>query len=306
VRPRYGSRNYLLVCLIASGAYTLCAAWPPDAPHLVAIAPDIGITTPGNMVAVHGSGFSPDAIVYFGGFQVRETKFISPSTLEVVTPYLRPGHYKIQMKSGGATVRSDVTFTASPSPVDTEIDHAVALAGKGQASSAIAILTGIAKNNSDYQIRAFVSYQIGQIYVAQGDLWRWAGEGSGAFLDSDKSGMAVQTSWRYRLSDAQSAYLLDSNTKPDYDLRYADIVVEFDVTQNPEPRFHRATAQVGRLTKQAERSGVLYRLAREGFPREFPFILSSAFSPNCSLIKSTKPVSGMLARRADMCKPEFR
>jgi len=86
-----------------------------DKPELTAIAPDTGTTTPGSNVTVHGSGFVPGAIVYFCGLQARETNFISASTLEVVTPYLRPGPCRIQIKSGDLVAVSDVIFNALPS-----------------------------------------------------------------------------------------------------------------------------------------------------------------------------------------------
>jgi hypothetical protein len=184
----------LFLGLALTGTATASAAHPANAPHLTGVAPDIGITTPGSRVSVHGSGFSPDAIIYFGGLQ-------------------------------------------APSLVDSEIDHAVGLAEKGQVSAAIAVLTGIAKSNSDHQVRAFAHYQIGQIYFAQDDLWRWGSEAAGIFAPD--SGMTVQTSWRYRLSSDQSDYILNVNPNPDHDLVLADWTVKYDVTQNPEPRFYR-------------------------------------------------------------------
>jgi hypothetical protein len=249
MRQRRGVDKHLLLGLVLIGPGAVSAARPQDAPHVTAVKPDVGVTTPGNKVTVHGDGFSGDAIVYVGGFQVRETNFIGPSTLEIVTPYLRPGRYQLQLKSGGTTVRSDVTFTALPSPVDSEIDHAVEQAEKGRVSAAIAILTGIAKSNSDYQVRAFAHYQISQFYLAQGDLWRWGGEAAGIF--APESGMTVQTAWRYRLSSDQSDYFLPTGTDPEHDLKLADYTVEKDVTQNPEPRFYRSlvNARYGNLNK---------------------------------------------------------
>lgn len=251
MRHRRGLRMYLLLCLVLTGPGALPAPPRPDGPQLTAVHPKTAVTTPGSKVVLYGSGFSPGAVVYFGGLQVREARFVSSSALEVVTPYLRPGSYQLQLKSGGVTLRSEITFMASPSPIDAEIDRAIALAGQRQSPTAIGILTQIAGSNGDYQVRAFANYQIGQIYFALGDWVRWAGEGAGAFLNSDKSGMAVQTSWAYRLSDARSTYLLDVNTVPNYDLRLADIVVDFDVTQNPEPRFYRGlvNARYGNLPK---------------------------------------------------------
>lgn len=242
----------LLLALALMRLDALLAAPQADLPQLAAVEPKSGVTTPGSRLTVYGAGFSPDAVVYVGGLQVRETNFVSPSRLEVVTPYLRPGTYQIQLKSGGITVRSEVSFTALPSPIDAEIDRAVALAGKGQAAPAIDILTGIAKGNDDYQVRAFACYEVGQVYFAQGDWWRWAGDcGAVASIFDAKAGMAVQTSWRYRLSFAQSSYLLPVHNDPDYDLRLADWTVKYDVTQNPEPVFHRSlvNARYGNLQK---------------------------------------------------------
>jgi hypothetical protein len=221
--------------------------------QLTAIEPKSGVTTPGGKVTVYGTGFSPDAVVYFGGLQVRETKFISPSKLEVVTPYLRPGTYQIQLKSGGSVIRSDVTFTAVPSAIDAEIDRAVALGKQGHASAGVDILTAIAKNYSDYQVRALANYQTGQIHFAKGDFLRW--NWTTTFEDSEKSGMAVQTSWRYRLHDCLSHYLF--NPAPNsYDLNSADWMVKYDVTEHPEPRSYRGllNARHGNLEQAREDS----------------------------------------------------
>jgi tetratricopeptide (TPR) repeat protein len=242
-------RKYLLLALIPLSLGTLSAARGPDVPQLTAVEPKTGATTPGSKVKVYGTGFSPDATVYFGGLQVRETKFIGPATLEVVTPYLRPGSYQLQLKSGAATVRSEITFEVLPSLIDSEIDRGLALAEARKISAAVDILTSIAKTNSDYQVRAFAYYQIGQIYFAQGDWLRWSW--TLTFLDSDKSGPAVWTSWRYRLDSDQSDYLLNLDTQPDHDLVLADWTVKYDVTQNPEPRFYRGllNARYGDLRK---------------------------------------------------------
>lgn len=252
-------RKYLLLSLLPLSLFTLSARGP-DAPQLTAVEPKSGATTPGSRVMVYGAGFSPDAIVYFGGLQVRETKFIGPSTLEVVTPYLRPGSYQLQLKTGEISVRSQVTFIAVPTPIDSQIDRAAALAEKGHIPAAIAILTDIAKTNSDYQVRAFAHYQIGQVYFAQGDWLRWSW--ALTFLDSDKSGPAVWTSWRYRLDSDQSTYLLNLNTQSDHDLVLADWTVKYDVTQNPEPRYYRSllNARYGDLNKAKVDSDFILKL----------------------------------------------
>jgi tetratricopeptide (TPR) repeat protein len=249
MRQFNNQRKCLLLCLLLLSLAVLTAARGLDAPQITAVEPKTGATTPGSRVMVYGIGFSPDAIVYFGGLQGRETKFMGPSTLQAVTPYLRPGPYHLQLKSGAATVRSEVTFAVSPSQIDSEIDRALALSEKGQISAAIDLLTSIAKTNSDFQVRTFAYYQIGQIYFEHGDWLRWSW--APIFLDSDKSGPAVWTSWRYRLASDQSTYLLNLDTQPDHDLKLADYTVEKDVTQNPEPRFYRGllNARYGNLEK---------------------------------------------------------
>jgi tetratricopeptide (TPR) repeat protein len=251
MREKLRIRKHLLLCAVLMGFGAPSRTQHADVPQLTAVVPETGITTPGTKVAVYGTNFSPDAIVYFGGLQARRTDFTSPSTLEVVTPYLRPGPVQLQVKSGGTTVRSKVMFAALPSPADTEIDRAVTLASQGQAPVAIAMLANIAKTNSDYEVQAFAHYQTAQIYFAQGDLWRWGGEASAIYDNADKSGPAVQTSWVYRLPSDQSTYLLPIDSNPDTPLKLADWTVEKDVTQNPEPRFFRAllNARYGNLEK---------------------------------------------------------
>lgn len=253
--------KYLLTCLVLTSVEARAATPQADALQLAAIEPKSGVTTPGSRVTVYGSGFSGDAVVYIGGVQVRETNFISPSRLEVLTPYLRPGIYRIQLKSGGKTIRSEMSFAALPSPIDSEIDRAVALAESGQTATAVDILTAMSKAHTDYQVRAFVQYQIGEIYFAKGDWLRWSWVD--IFLDSDKAGPAVQTSWRYRLWLDQTGYLLNLGTKPEYDLKLADWTVIHDITQDPEPRFYRGlvNARYGNLRQGKEDSDFI--LAQE-------------------------------------------
>jgi tetratricopeptide (TPR) repeat protein len=238
-----------LVPLILTSSGILLEAQQPLPTQLTAIEPRTGVTTPGIKVTVYGTAFSQDAIVYFDGLQARETSFIGPSTLQVVTPYLRPGPHQVQLKSGESTIRSGVTFVASPSPIDSQIDSAIAMADHGESAPAVAILKNIAKENPDHQVRAFAHYQSAEIYFALGDWWHWAGEAGAIF---DHSGeMAVQTSWRYRLASDESTYLLPVENDPDTPLRLAEWTVKYDVTENPEPRFFRAllNARQGNLEK---------------------------------------------------------
>jgi tetratricopeptide (TPR) repeat protein len=112
----------------------------------------------------------------------------------------------------------------------------------------------------DYQVRAFAAYQMGEIYFAQGDWWRWAG--APIYLDSDKSGLAVDTNWRYRLSTDQSAYYLPTGAKSDEILRMLNWTVEKDVTQNPEPLFFRGlvNARFGNLSQAEADSEYILKL----------------------------------------------
>jgi len=220
-------------------------------PHSSLRSSPTGSTTPGTEAFVYGTNFPPDSVIYFDGLQARQIKFISPSTLQVVTPYLRPGPHKLQLKSGETAIQTDVDFTASASPIDAEIDRAITTISQNQPAVAIAILNGIAKNAADFQVRAFAHYEAAQVYFAQGDWWRWAGE-AGMIFDP-AGGQAVQTSWRYRLASDQSTYLLPVDNDPGGPLRLADWTVKYDVTESPEPRFFRAlvNARYGNL-KQAK------------------------------------------------------
>src|SRR5437016_2516218 len=254
------SVKYVLLYLLLMLPSTLSAGQQPSVPEFIAVEPKTGVTTPGTKVMVYGSGFSLDSVVYFGGLEARETKFLSSSMIEVVTPYLRPGAYQLQLKSGEVTVRSEVSFTATPSPIDSEIDRAVTLAGQRQAPAAIAILQNIAKTSSDYQVRAFAHYQSGQVYFALGDWWRWGGEVGGIF--ETEAGRAPQTSWQYRLAYDESVYLLPIDSDPETALRLADWTVKYDVTDNPEPRFFRAlvNARYGHLVKAKTDSDSILKL----------------------------------------------
>jgi tetratricopeptide (TPR) repeat protein len=240
----------LFLCLFLASLSNSAAA-QQFAPEVTAIEPKAAITTPGSKVTVFGTGLTLDAVVYFDGVQARETKFISPSELQVLTPFLRSGSYQLQFKSGSTSIRSEVTFVASRSQVDSDIDRAIALAAHGETSAALAALAALAKSHPDYQVRSFAHYQMAKIYFAQGDFWRSGGEAAGIYDDGDKSGMAVQTSWRYRLALNQNDYLLPTSNDPEHDLTVADWTVKYDVTENPEPRFFRGlvNARYGNLSK---------------------------------------------------------
>jgi tetratricopeptide (TPR) repeat protein len=197
---------------------------------------------------VIGAHFSPDLIPYFGGLQAREITFINASALQVVTPYLRPGNYKLDLKSGETIIHhSSVGFTALPAPVDSNIDRAEHMAREDQTNAAIEIFTNIATTYPDYDVRAFAHYRAAQLYLDRGDYWR-AGE-EGALIWDKKVSMGVQTSWRYRLLSDKLDYSISESNNHDTDLRIADGSVKMDVTENPEPRFWRAlvSARFGKM-----------------------------------------------------------
>jgi tetratricopeptide (TPR) repeat protein len=207
------------------------------------------LTTPGAKVTVIGAHFSPDSIVYFGGLQAREITFVNSSALQAVTPYLRPGTYRLDLKSGEAITRTEVSFTAVPAAVDSNIDRAEGLAAKDQNNAAIGIFTSIATTHPDYDVRAYAHYRAGRLYLAQGDYWR-AGEEAGLIWDK-KASMGVQSSWRYRLLSDETAYSISESNDHDTDFVTADWAVKWDVTENPEPRFWRAivSARFGKMAQ---------------------------------------------------------
>jgi tetratricopeptide (TPR) repeat protein len=256
----YVLRNGLLSTIALFGLFCLSFSRPPQSPRLSAILPQRAVTTPGTTVVVSGEGFSPDAVLYFDGVQARETKFVSSTNLEAVTPYLRPGPAHLQLKTGGQTVRSDVTFLTMASPPDFEIDRALALGAQGHYSDAVRILINIGKSSPDFQVRSLAYYQVAKIHFDEGDVWRAAGEAAQIF-DSN-SGMAVQTAWRYRLLSDETDYYLPVQKDLKDSLVLADYTVEKDVTDNPEPRFFRAllNARFGELTKAKSDSDAILAL----------------------------------------------
>src|SRR5438477_2941954 len=175
MRKTSTTKTFLLFCLLSVGIVTSWPARGQDRPVITSVSPENGVTTPGMSVMVFGTNLSPDSIIYFDGLEARQTKFINSTTLEVVTPYLRPGAAKLQLKSGTSTVLSPVAFMVSPSRVDHEIDRAMRLANEEKVLAAIDILTTVAKTDSDYQVRALAYYEIAQLYRSRGDLWRAAG-----------------------------------------------------------------------------------------------------------------------------------
>jgi IPT/TIG domain len=163
---------------------------------VTAVEPRSAPTSPGSRVKLYGSGFTPDTVVYFGGLQAREVKFSSPSVLEAVTRYLRPGMYKLQLRSGNDVLQSEVQFTALASAVDAELDKAASKTADGHASAATELLTALATTNPDYQVRAYAHYRAAQIAFTLGDRWRWADESGSVFENADESGGAIQSCWR--------------------------------------------------------------------------------------------------------------
>ncbi len=215
------------------------------------VLPDSAVTTPGAKVKLTGTGFLPDAVVYFDGIQARQTNFVSPAELDVETPYLRPGTHLIQIAVTNVTVRSDIGFTALASDVDSVIDRAIETARQGKTDEALSALEGVGTTDNDYQVRAAAYYQESEIALNKGDLYNWHRASMLIYLDAAKSGGAVQTYWRYRLAMAQSLHYLDEQMTLKFDLKFADQLVDFDVTQDPEPRFYRAllNARSGNLAK---------------------------------------------------------
>jgi tetratricopeptide (TPR) repeat protein len=247
MREKFGIVQYVLATLPLIVFGNPSGTQQPAPPQVTAVEPSSAVTTPGAKVMVTGAHFSPDSIVYFDGLQAREVIFINASALQAVTPYLRPGTYKLDLKSGEVIIHSDVGFTALPAPVDSNIDRAEGLARKDQSNAAIAILTSIATTHPDYDVRAYTHYRAGQLYLAQGDYWR-AGE-EGALIWDKKASMAVQSSWRYRLLSDETAYSISESNDHETDLKDADWDVKWDVTENPEPRFWRAlvNARFGKM-----------------------------------------------------------
>jgi tetratricopeptide (TPR) repeat protein len=244
--------SYLLLTAAAKSLFGPSPApQQNELPELAAAEPSKAISTPGAIILIEGNHLSPDSIVYFGGLQARDVIFINSSALRVVTPYLRPGTYKIDVKVGELLIHSDVDFEVLPAPVDSEIDGAEKLVAAKHLDAAIELLSKIASNNPDYDVRAFAHYRAGQLYLAQGDYWRGAEEAA-LIWDKDVS-MGVQTSWRYRLLYDETAYSVSISDDHDTDLRIAESTVKMDVTENPEPRFWRAllNARFGNL-KQAK------------------------------------------------------
>lgn len=268
---------FLTALVLGIGGQTVRAQSARDGsePRISGVRPAEGLTTPGMEVIISGIGFAPGLRIYFDGLEAREMEVISPYTVRATTPYLRPGLHEIELRFDTKIIRSDVLFEALPSSVDDVIDRATGADNKNHPADAIATLSKIAESYSDYQVRAFASYEIGQLYLAQGDYLRWGASTAGIFLDADKSGPSVQTFWRYRLADAESNYLLQPEPSPGFDLRNADVVVQFDVTDNSEVRFFRSLLNLrkGNLIKAKTDSDYILRQQ----PHNLSYLALSAY-----------------------------
>lgn len=253
--------RYLLGTLALLVLSNRSEAQQTEPPRITAVEPSGAVTTPGAKVTVVGANFSTDAVVYFGGLQAREITFINTSALQTVTPYLRPGNYKLHLKSGGAIIHSDVGFTALPGPVDSTLDQAEDLVAKKQTSAALSIFENIASTHPDYDVRAYAHYRAGQLYLALGNYLE-AGVQFGSIFHQ-KVSMGVQSSWRYRVQSDEMAYAFSRSNDHDTDLKDADWDVKWDITENPEPRFWRAlvNARFGKM--EQAKADLKFALARE-------------------------------------------
>jgi tetratricopeptide (TPR) repeat protein len=227
--------------------------------QLYSVSPQSGSTSPGITVVLLGNGFSKTPIPYFDGMAARSTTVISPSRIEAVTPYLRPGEHSIQVdcpaanqafdaNSPSTLAREKVIFQSLPSVVDAKLDSAWLQARYGQPGEAIKILDDIARSDSDRQVRAYAWYAQALLYYTQGNWNNWADACLGIWLDAQLAGRSIQTYWPYLLENARAHYLL-IYTKPEDDFSELDWVVEADSTEHPQPRFWRGLvgARIGKL-----------------------------------------------------------
>jgi len=249
MRENLSIYRYLILAVVWVLSCDTCGAQQLGSPQITAIEPNSAVTTPGAKIMVIGAHLSPESIVYFGGLQARETAFINSSTLECVSPYVRPGRYKMDLKSGETIIHSNVDFTALPAAIDSDIDRAEGLAAKKQLNDAIGILTSIAATHVDYDVRAYAHYSAGQLYLAQGDYWAAAEQA--ALIWDAKVSHGVHSSWQYRMLYDQTAYSVSESDDQDTDLRIADGSIKWDVTENPELRFWRALVSA-RFAKMKE------------------------------------------------------
>jgi tetratricopeptide (TPR) repeat protein len=253
--------RYLLSTLAMLVFSNLSDAQQSELPRITAVEPSSALTTPGAKVTVVGANFSPDVAVYFGGLQARELTYINASALQAVTPYLRPGNYRLDLKSGKAIIHSDVSFTALPAPVDSAIDEAERLAAKKEINPAIRLFANIAETHPDYDVRAYAHYRAGGLYLAGGDYWA-AGAQAGLIWDR-KVSMGVQTYWRYRLLSDEITYSISQSNDHDTDLKVADGSVKMDVTENPEPRFWRALVNARFAKMEQAKADLKFALAAD-------------------------------------------
>ena len=271
LRVKISRASSVLVPLAFCASLSAAQQAPP--PKITAIEPGSAITTPGAKIMVAGANLSSDSVVYFGGIQARETNFLNSSVLQITTPYLRPGTYKVDLKANGVVIHPDVTFTALPAAADSDLDRAEALVAKKQTAAAISVLISIAASDPDYDVRAFAHYRVAQLYLAQGDYWQGGGE-AGLIWDA-KVSMGVQTSWQYRLLYDETAYALSQSSDHETDFRLADGSVKMDVTDNPEPRFWRALLSARFSKMEQAKSDLKFILAAE--PENSSYLALAAY-----------------------------
>lgn len=265
---RYALSTFSLIALS-----NLSKAQQTGQPRITAVEPSSAVTTPGAKVTVVGANFSPDVIVYFGGLQAREITFINASALQTVVPYLRPGNYKLDLKSGGAIIHSDTGFTALPAPVDSTIDRAEELTAKKKIDAAINLFIDVATTNPDYDVRAYAHYRTGELYLARGDYW--AASEQAALMWDAKASHGVHSSWRYRLLDEEMIYSISRSNDHDDDLKTADWAIKWDITENPDLRFWRAlvNARFGKM----ERAKADLRFALAAEPENLSYRALAAY-----------------------------
>src|SRR5215813_13294142 len=168
--------------------------------EILSIKPNAALSSPGSKLEIFGRGFAEGCGTFFGGVAARLNRVINSSKVEVVTPYLRPGSYEVQVLCKDQKGRRGATFKSLPSSVDLELRNA----STANSTKALEILGKVARSNSDPQVRAYARFLESKIHFARQEWQDWAASIAGIFVEANEAGLSIQTYWPYRLEYART------------------------------------------------------------------------------------------------------
>jgi hypothetical protein len=103
-------------CLLLFAFLLLASSAVADHTHAItSITPSSGRTGGGENVEIRGTGFTPDAAVFFGGTAAFNVQVVDATTIRVKTPPHLPGVSRVSVAQQAHSATAPFTYTGSPS-----------------------------------------------------------------------------------------------------------------------------------------------------------------------------------------------